>query len=417
MGSPGLSTDYKTKQIAHLDELEQQIQTLLQKYESTATSPEERPLYQNFQKETRAFLATCAQFRQLSLSGKSQEAGAFWSDKGGTQSKAFRKAMQDEVNFNKAGLVRHVDEGVSVAHSANILIWVLLVICLSSGSVLGFTVVRSVNSALSRSANDIRISAEQVVSAATQVAASSQQLAQGASQGAATLEETSASGHEISAVAQRNTDSSRTAAKLMADVDGRIMQANQKLELMTASMGEIMSSSERIARIIKVIDGIAFQTNILALNAAVEAARAGEAGMGFAVVADEVRNLAQRCAQAAEDTTSLIEESTRNATGGSQRLDEVAAVIREVTNDAAKVKILVEEVSHGATKQSRGIDQISQALIELEKVTQQTAAGAEESASASQQIKAQADAMNEIVAALEALTSGKPTADHVQRPA
>ena len=136
MGPLGLSTAYKTKQIAHLDELEQQIQILLQKYESAATSPEERPLYEKLQKETRAFLVTCAHFRQLSLDGKTQEAGAFWSDRGGTQSKAFRKAMQDEVDFNKAGLVRHVDEGVAVSHSANILVWALLAVCVSLGSVL-----------------------------------------------------------------------------------------------------------------------------------------------------------------------------------------------------------------------------------------------------------------------------------------
>jgi methyl-accepting chemotaxis protein len=417
MGSPGLSSDYKTKQLAHLDELEKQIRTLLQKYENTAASSEERPLYEKLRKETESFLDTCAYFRELSLNGKIQEAGAFWSDKGGTQSKAFRKAMQDEVNFNKDGLTRHVDEGVSSAHSAHVLVWALLVVCVSTGSAQGFIVVKSINKALSHSANEVRVSAEQVISAAVQVAAASQQLAQGASQQAATLEETSASGHQISAVTQRNTDNSLIAARLMTDVDQRITQANKRLEIMTASMSEITSSSERIARIIKVIDGIAFQTNILALNAAVEAARAGEAGMGFAVVADEVRNLAQRCAQAAEDTTSLIEESARNAATGSQRLAEVATVIREITNDAVKVKTLVEEVSHGATEQSRGIEQISQALIELEKVTQQTAAGAEESASASQQMKAQADSMNEIVIALETLISGKSAASHLRRAA
>jgi methyl-accepting chemotaxis protein len=246
MGSPGLSADYKTKQLAHLDELEKQVRTLLQKYENAATSPEERPLYEKLRKETEAFLVTCAHFRELSLSGKIQEAGAFWSDKGGTQSKAFRKAMQDEVSFNKAGLARHVDEGVSAAHSANVLVWALLVVCVSTASILGFVVVRSVNNALSRSANEIRVSAEQVISAAAQVAAASQQLAQGASQQAATLEETSASGHQISAVTQRNTDNSITAAKLMTNVNRRITQANKRLEAMTTSMSEITSSSERM---------------------------------------------------------------------------------------------------------------------------------------------------------------------------
>jgi methyl-accepting chemotaxis protein len=416
MGSPGLSQDYKAKQLAHLDELQQQIQAQLSKYGSGFISSEERPLYEKLQKQTETFLATCVRFRELSLSGRVQEAGAFWSSEGGTQSKAFRKAMQDEVDFNKAGMKRHVEEGVSAASFSNNLMWALLVLCVASGSILAFAVVRSVNGALSRSANELRVSAEQVISAATEVAAASQQLAQGASQQAATLEETSASGHEISAVTQRNTENSRSAAKLMISVDQLIAQANQKVGLMTASMGEITGSSERIAKIIKVIDAIAFQTNILALNAAVEAARAGEAGMGFAVVADEVRNLAQRCAQAAEETTSLIDESTRNAVAGKQRLEDMAAAIREITESAGKVKTLVEEVSHGAGEQSRGIDQISHALVQLEQVTQQTAAGAEESASASQQMRAQADAMNAIVLALEALASGKSSV-YLQRAA
>ena len=289
------------------------------------------------------------------------------------------------------------------------LMWTLLPLAAGFGLILNRFIIRGINRSLVGSTQDIRRSTEQVSAASNQVASASENLAQGSNQQAATLQETSASGQQITAMTQRNAENSRTAAGLMTEVDGRVSEANKKLEQMVASMGAITDSSERIAKIIKVIDEIAFQTNILALNAAVEAARAGEAGMGFAVVADEVRNLAQRCAQAAKDTTVLIEESVTNARTGSTRLGEVAQVIHGITQSASRVKVLVDEVSHGGIEQARGIDQISHALVQMENTTQQTAASAEESASASQELKAQAAAMENIVLGLEALITGGQT--------
>src|SRR5919202_2395795 len=162
-----------------------------------------------------------------------------------------------------------------------------------------------------------------------------------ASRQASSLEETSASSQEMSSITQKNAEASRRAAAVMAEVDARVREANRTLEEMVASMREIKGSSEKIAKIIKVIDEISFQTNILALNAAVEAARAGDAGMGFAVVADEVRNLAQRCAQAAKDTASLIEESITKTADGKQKLDVVAQAVRNISTEVGKVKNLI----------------------------------------------------------------------------
>jgi len=174
-------------------------------------------------------------------------------------------------------------------------------------------------------------------------------------------------------------------------------EVNETLDRMIEKMKEIDASSNKIARIIKVIDEIAFQTNILALNAAVEAARAGEAGLGFAVVADEVRNLAQRCAQAARDTAGLIEESIETSRDGNSRLDTMATAVRSMTESASRVKALVDEVNVGSQEQARGMEQISRAVLQMEKVTQQTAAGAEESASAGAELNSHAAQLRNMV--------------------
>jgi methyl-accepting chemotaxis protein/methyl-accepting chemotaxis protein-1 (serine sensor receptor) len=248
--------------------------------------------------------------------------------------------------------------------------------------------------------------ADEVALAAGQISASSQSLARGASEQAASLEETAASSEEMSAMTRRNAGNSPQAAQFMSAVGQRVVEANRTLADMTMSMREIDVSSGRIAKIIRVIDEIAFQTNILALNAAVEAARAGEAGMGFAVVADEVRNLAQRSAQAAKDTAALIEESILNSRKGSARLEEVAASIQGVTESAGAVKALVDDAEASGKEQAQGIEMIAKAVSRMDAVTQRTAASAEESAAASGELYGQSQALRRVVEQLEAMVGG-----------
>ena len=209
---------------------------------------------------------------------------------------------------------------------------------------------------------------------------------------------------------RKNAENSHAVAKLMAATESRVGGANRALDQMVASMRQIDASSDKVSKIIKVIDEIAFQTNILALNAAVEAARAGEAGMGFAVVADEVRNLAQRSAQAAKDTATLIEESIGHSKEGITRLDQVTEAIASITSSAAQVKTLVDEVNLGSQEQARGIEQIAKAVVQMQQVTQKTAASAEQSASASQQMSAQAESMKDFVGELQAVVGAEAAA-------
>jgi methyl-accepting chemotaxis protein/methyl-accepting chemotaxis protein-1 (serine sensor receptor) len=270
--------------------------------------------------------------------------------------------------------------------------------------------VRRANSALRQSATELLEGSRQVAAAAGQVASASQSLAQGTSQQAATLEETSSSATEITSITRRNAENTRSVSGLMAATAHQVEDANHNLQEMVQSMKDINTSSEKISKIIRVIDEIAFQTNILALNAAVEAARAGEAGMGFAVVADEVRNLAHRSAQAAKDTAVLIEESIAKSHGGNQKLQLVAGSIQQVTGSATQVKVLVDEVEVGSQEQSRGIEQIASAVAQMEAMTQRSAASAEESAAASEELAAQAQALHGIVERVRKLVGGTSAA-------
>ena len=275
------------------------------------------------------------------------------------------------------------------------------------GLAIAFAIVRSVNGLLSDAVRELRASSEQVASASSQIASSSQVLSSGASEQAASLEETSASMEEMSAMTTQSADNAERCAGLMIEAGQTVTKANAALADMTASMAGIGESSTKISKIIKTIDEIAFQTNLLALNAAVEAARAGEAGMGFAVVADEVRSLAQRSAQAARDTATLIEESIHRAGEGQSRVSVVTAAMEDVTRSSSGVKLLVDQMSGAARQQAQGISQVSTAISQMEKVTQSAAATAEESAATSEELSAQAENALAIVRRLAALAGAR----------
>lgn len=249
--------------------------------------------------------------------------------------------------------------------------------------------------------------AGQIEAAAAQVSSSSQSLAQGAAEQAASIEETSAATGEINAMSQRNQENSRSTANIVSDVATRFEGTNTSLNNMVAAMKDIHASSQQVSRIIKVIEEIAFQTNILALNAAVEAARAGEAGMGFAVVADEVRSLAQRSAQAAKDTAALIEDGMSKSSVGAALVNRVADEIGSITAESAKMKGMVDEINTGSQEQYKGIAQVSKAIQQMEQVTQSNAAAAQETAAAAEELTAQAELLRKIVERLAVLSGAK----------
>jgi methyl-accepting chemotaxis protein len=282
-----------------------------------------------------------------------------------------------------------------------LMILVMLVAVAVSGA--GGWTVRDIRTTLGDVAARLKDSSAHVMSASAQVASSSQSLSKGSSEQAASLEETSASMEEMASMTRRNAENSAQAAASMTDAERLVRDANGNLEELVRAMSGIQDSSAKIAKIIKTIDEIAFQTNILALNAAVEAARAGEAGMGFAVVAGEVRNLAHRSAQAAKDTAALIEDSSVRARDGGTKVGRVEQSIAAITESVLKVKALVDEISVASRQQAQGIDQVTQAISQMERVTQTTAATAEETAATSEELNAQVAQSVDVASRLERL--------------
>src|SRR5262245_29501411 len=391
---------------ARMAEIAAEIGKLTSAYEATITQPKDRELFDAFQKQRGILVEARKEHLAYSREHSAVETLTHYDSTLKPVYDAYLKAADTEMEFNKDSGESYgaaIDATVNSAITWTV-VAVVVAVLVSCG--IAFLIIRTTNTVLADSVTALSSGAEQVVAAAGQVASSAQTLSQGATEQAASLEETSASMEEMASMARQNSENTTEGANLMSQVDTRVNESNQVLQAMVASMEAIQDSSSKVAKIIKTIDEIAFQTYILALNAAVEAARAGEAGMGFAVVADEVRNLAQRSAQAAKDTAGLIEESIARSQEGSGKVSEVATSIGAITESVTRVKGIVQEVRTASHQQTQGIDQVSQAVSQMEKVTQSLAATAEESAAAAEELNAQAETSMSVVRSLSALVGG-----------
>jgi methyl-accepting chemotaxis protein len=393
--------------IADLDNSRNQS---LAEYEKLPFSERERDLLGKFRAGNDNVMSTWQKILPLVRISQKRRALALWQKEIVPAATERQKHFAELLRFINSQAEQNAAASEDAGRTGRTLGWWITLISVLSGAGVAYVIVRGVNRTLCRTVDELTEGARQIAGAAGQMSSSSQGLAQGASEQATSLGETSASAEEITSMTRKNAENSQDAAAVMAVVNDCVKEANRTLEQMVVSMQEINISSGKISKIIKVIDEIAFQTNILALNAAVEAARAGEAGMGFAVVADEVRNLAHRSAQAAKDTAVLIEESIANSTDGRAKLKQVGDVIRAITESAVQVKTLVDEVNLGSQEQARGIEQISKAVTKMEQVTQTNAANAEESASASEEVLAQTEALNHLIDDLRKLVGSEARA-------
>jgi methyl-accepting chemotaxis protein/methyl-accepting chemotaxis protein-1 (serine sensor receptor) len=326
---------------------------------------------------------------------ESTDGGRAHSEKAATLAGGIEEIVSAEFTKDR-------EKAASIYSIVRMAIGISLIVGLCLAALVGQS-IRSISKTLMQATVQLRQGSEHVFQAATQVASSAQTLSRGVLQEAASLEETSASMEEISSMTRQNAEHSQDAARLVAEAQLAVTNANAVLGEMVTSMAHIKESSHKVSNIIKTIDEIAFQTNILALNAAVEAARAGAAGMGFAVVADEVRNLAQRSAHAAKDTAGLIEESIARSDRGALRVEKVGSSMQEITNSVSKVKTLIDSVSEASRQQAHGFEQVSQALSQMEQMTQSNAASAEASATAGDALNTQARESLATVEQLEAL--------------
>lgn len=257
--------------------------------------------------------------------------------------------------------------------------------------------LKKMNDNLAGIVGEVRTGTETIATASSEIASGNLDLSSRTEEQASSLEETASAMEELTSTVKQNADNAQQANQLAASASGVAVQGGQVVEQVIATMQSISDSSKRIADIIGVIDGIAFQTNILALNAAVEAARAGEQGRGFAVVASEVRNLAQRSANAAKEIKSLITDSVESVDVGSRLVEQAGATMREVVNSVQRVTDIVSEISAASHEQSTGIEQVNQAISQMDEVTQQNAALVEEAAAASQSLQDQAASLAQAV--------------------
>jgi len=372
-------------------------------YEASIRTQDGRELFQKVTDTLASYRQARAECKKLDDEGKDIEALQLYRSEVYPRFIAFVAEVDKLVarkRNNAETATASINQEVSRAKIGT-LIGILSSVIIGSGLV--WSITRGITKRVGRLSETLSAGSQQTTSAASQVSGSSQTLAQGASEQAAALEETTSALEEMSSMTKRNAEAAQQAAALSSEAQVCADKSRQAMGKMLTAIHDIEKSAGETAKIIKVIDEIAFQTNLLALNAAVEAARAGDAGKGFAVVAEEVRNLAMRSAEAAKNTAAMIEGSVSNSKSGVAIAAEVGKTLEEINAASSKVNNLINEIAAASREQAQGIEQVNSSVAQMDKVTQSNAASAEESASAAEELSSQASQLDEVVQQLGAL--------------
>jgi len=378
---------------------------LCSEYEKLLSDAEDARLFSEAKSNRVAYLTGAAKVIELILGQKRSEAEALMVTEVYPTLDKCVDGFNADIDYNiKLANIESEFARSKVTSSFGI-IGTMLAIAGLLGGLLGWGIIRAVSRSLGLLSDALEEGATQTAAASGQLSSSSQSLASGCSQQASSVAETSAALEEMSVMIRSTADNAEKAKDYANQARTAAQSGSQTMAEMNTAMHAIEASSVEVAKIVKNIDEIAFQTNILALNAAVEAARAGEAGAGFAVVADEVRSLAQRSAAAAKETAEKIEAAIANSRRGSMSCGKVGESLDEIVSKVASADSIVAEIATAAKEQAQGIQQVGSTMTQMDKVTQSNAANAEESASAAEELSAQARSMQESVQSLRALVS------------
>lgn len=380
---------------------------LLKAYESTYLTDNEKDILTKSGDYRKTYSKVRDKVVKLALSGKEDDGIALYHSNLLFVYKPYANSLKELLSIkSKQAEEIHVKVEKNTAQASLIL---LITIIAAFGFQISLSIVISklINDPITLAVKDLDEGASQVTAASEQLSEASQNLASGASEQASAIQETSATIEETASMVQQNNENTKHATSLAKNAKNATLKSNEATQKMMHTMEELENSSNEISKIIKAIDEIAFQTNILSLNAAVEAARAGEAGKGFAVVAEEVRNLAQRSAQAAKDTESIIAKNINLSKQGFDMAKTVDESLSQIDVEVKKVDELLDEIAVATNEQSQGVSQINKAVSQMEQVLQNNASTAEESASASQELSSQAQSVKEIVNTLRVMVYGK----------